>query len=293
MTQITMPYRRGQGCLNAFIIFDLRFAPDRYTESFVKAAHKLLVQVGDDDVLILRAGPSPTSLFMDVLEPDGSFAAFCGNGARVIAAYLESLEGPGHYAIVAGDTTRSITAHGGGRYSVEMGQTLFNPEESEFVQEADRFTTKNNTLWHIQIEELPSITWYFSQTGEPHLISFDKVSNEQLRDLGLIVNSEHYRDLFPQGINLNVAQKLSNNQISNITFERGVNRITQACGTGSTCSVMVASQCNQVNSPSIIVKTMGGEMTITYDRSLLTSVMSGPAELDSQIYEIIFKEEPL
>ncbi len=170
-----------------------------------------------------------------------------------------------------------------------MGQTLFDPQESEFT--LDGFNCSDNELWYIQFQEFPSVTWYFSQTGEPHLVTFDEFLDEQLRQLGLAVNAEGYQRLFPQGMSLNVVNKLNEDLLSVVTFERGVNRITKACGTGSTCSVAVASQRHIVGAPEITVQTRGGEMTIAYDRAQRTSVMTGPAELNAEKYELTVIEE--
>ncbi len=291
-----VPFMRGQGCFNTFIIIDLRQTPERYTNAFLKAAHQLLLEVGDDDVLILRRaqmGSPDRAVYMDVLEPDGSFASFCGNGARVVAAYLESQSGPGCYSLVTSETSRALTAHGNGLYSVAMGQTVCNPSESPFViSQPDTFISSESALCHIRFDELPEAMWYFSQTGEPHLITFDAVSHEQLDTLGIVINDYRYRSLFPQGMSLNVVEVLSNVALSVFTFERGVNRITQACGTGSTCSVAVASEQGLVDSSqSVTVRTSGGEMVITYDLDERTSVMTGPAVLNPEIYELIVTEE--
>lgn len=291
-----VPFMRGQGCFNTFIIFDLRRNPEWYTAPFMKAAHQLLLEVGDDDVLILRnaqMGASERMVHMDVLEPDGSLASFCGNGARVVAAYLELQSGPGSYSLITTETSRALTAHGNGLYSVAMGQTLYSPSESPFViQQADTFISSDSALHHIKFGELPEVTWYFSQTGEPHLITFDAVSLDQLATLGIVINGDSYRSLFPCGMSLNVVGVLHEVALSVSTFERGVNRITQACGTGSTCSVAVASEHGLIDSSQpVTVRTSGGEMVITYNLGERASVMTGPAELNPEIYELIVNEE--
>lgn len=291
-----IPYRRGHGCLNTFIIIDVRSNPGTHTNAFIAAAYTLLLQTGDDDVLILREAETATSVYMEVLEPDGSFASFCGNGARVVAAYLESQNGPGDYILVTQESSRAITAHGNGQYSVAMGKTLFDPRQSSLVASAhEHFSTEEGMLSFLEFKEAPEIRWYFSQTGEPHLITFASLSHEQLYELGMIINSECYRMLFPQGMSLNTVQILGNALISVITFERGVNRITKACGTGSTCSVAVASELRLVERKlvegfAITVQTMGGTMVITYNHSEWTSSMAGPAELDPCEYVLTITE---
>ncbi len=88
-TERSLPFWRGEGCLNTFIIFDLTAVPDIYNEQFLAQAHAQLIKEQVDDALILLPTYDPTMFVMKILEPDGSRASFCGNGARVIAAYLE------------------------------------------------------------------------------------------------------------------------------------------------------------------------------------------------------------
>jgi len=85
---LRIPYLYGDGCQNTFIIFDLLAYPHYFTDTFIENAHKALLREERDDALILLPTTDSDTVIMKVLEPDGSFANFCGNGARVIAAYL-------------------------------------------------------------------------------------------------------------------------------------------------------------------------------------------------------------
>lgn len=67
---------------------------------------------------------------------------------------------------------------------------------------------------------------------EPHLVTFDPISEKELFDLGEYVNRSQ-REHFPLGINLNQV-RIRDKGLEVVTFERGVNRITAACGTGAT-----------------------------------------------------------
>lgn len=85
---IRIPFWRGEGCANTFIVFDLIESPELFTEHFIQKALLALLEEGCDDALILLPTQEPATFIMKVLEPDGSFAQFCGNGSRVVAAYL-------------------------------------------------------------------------------------------------------------------------------------------------------------------------------------------------------------
>ena len=85
---IRILFWRGEGCANTFIVFDLIESPELFTEHFIQKALQALLDEGCDDALILLPTQEPATFIMKVLEPDGSFAQFCGNGSRVVAAYL-------------------------------------------------------------------------------------------------------------------------------------------------------------------------------------------------------------
>lgn len=110
-------------------------------------------------------------------------------------------------------------------------------------------------------------------TGEPHLVIFPDIdfSIPELSDyifsssaqwpakdrresfgtwlvehIGQYLNN-HYKTLFPAGINVNLARQQSASIVENRCFERGINRETLACGTGALGVAYVYSQINQLD----------------------------------------------
>ncbi len=108
-------------------------------------------------------------------------------------------------------------------------------------------------------------------TGEPHLVIFpdqdfsipeladyvfggqSKWSVQDRREsfgtwlvdhIGNQINSR-FRDIFPAGISVNLARRLKDDEIENRCFERGINRETLACGTGSLAVAYVFSHLHQ------------------------------------------------
>ncbi|UTW03582.1 diaminopimelate epimerase [Amphritea atlantica] len=110
-------------------------------------------------------------------------------------------------------------------------------------------------------------------TGEPHLVIFpdSNFSIPELADyvfgsseprafkdrresfgtwlvehIGQYFNN-HYKAMFPAGINVNFARQRGPAIIENRCFERGINRETLACGTGALAVAYVYSQISQLN----------------------------------------------
>ena len=108
-------------------------------------------------------------------------------------------------------------------------------------------------------------------TGEPHLVIFpdQDFSIPELADyvfggqaqwsvqdrresfgtwlvdhIGNQINSR-FRHIFPAGINVNLARRLNDGAIESRCFERGINRETLACGTGSLAVAYVSSHLNR------------------------------------------------
>jgi len=132
-------------------------------------------------------------------------------------------------------------------------------------------------VWPIRLQH-KDLLCYFTETSEPHLVLFDSLSSDELTAFGAYLNIER-RDLFPHGININQVAVLDNKTIRVWTYERGVNRITQACGTGSTSSAVLCYLLGKVQSTNIHVQTSGGTLVIAYEAQQNRSVLQGPAQI--------------
>lgn len=114
-------------------------------------------------------------------------------------------------------------------------------------------------------------------TGEPHLVIFPDTdfsipeladcifgSSEQgvltdrresfgtwlVEHIGQYFNN-HYKAMFPAGINVNLARQKGVGVIENRCFERGINRETLACGTGALAVAYIYSQISQLTPDTI------------------------------------------
>ncbi|GAK61431.1 diaminopimelate epimerase [Candidatus Vecturithrix granuli] len=279
-------YWLGEGCRNDFVIFDLLDEPETFSETFLNQAHQILMAERRDDALILlpeQVSSQQFRLKMIVLEPDRSIAAFCGNGARVVAAYLEQkyVRPFPQFFLAAHDGNHELFFLDHGLYGVDMLATKTNPALSQFVSESARSVFESRAHYE---QVLPvrfqnkDLLCYFTETSEPHLVLFDSLSSEEFTAFGAYVNNER-RDFFPLGININQISVLDPTTIAVQTYERGVNRITQACGTGSTSSAVLCYLLGKVQSMNIHVQTSGGALVIAYNAQQNRSVLQGPARV--------------
>lgn len=269
------------------MIFDLLDHPDAFSDTFLEQAYQVLLREQKDDALILlpeQISAHVLRLKMIVLEPDRSIAAFCGNGARVVAAYLEQkyAQTSPRFLLAAHDGDHELFFLDNGAYGVDMLATKTNPENSPFVSVSAQRLFEPMPPAHL---EAASLQWqaaqlrcYFTETSEPHLVVFDSLSSDDLTAFGAYLNYER-RDLFPQGMNVNQVEVLNTSTIAVQTYERGVNRITRACGTGSTSCAVLCALLGKVQSASIQVQTSGGTLVIAYNPPQHRAILQGPAAI--------------
>lgn len=270
----SLPYLRGEGCGNTFLIFDCLDASPEVIENTIKEAHQSLVRENRDDALILKTeyqNSEQIILSMIVLEPDNSIAEFCGNGARVISCFLQHKFGNQKlkYYLKTSQGMRRIWWKKN-TFFVDMGNTTFYLNTNKFLKPSlEKFTLGLG---------LRQFTFFWTETMEPHLVTFEDICEDELHDLGLYLN-RHQRHFFPLGINLNKAAITSTDSMSVLTYERGVNRITEACGTGATSCAMLAKALGHVKgNKSITISLKGGQIKIHPTHS--GAIMSGPAKIE-------------
>jgi diaminopimelate epimerase len=98
--------------------------------------------------------------------------------------------------------------------------------------------------------------------GNPHAVHFieEPVASFPLEALGPLVSNH---ELFPNGVNFEVARMLARDRIEARVWERGAGP-TLACGTGA-CATVVAARLAGLVDDWVVVRLPGGELTIEWD----------------------------
>lgn len=199
---------------------------------------------------------------MRIFNADGSEAKMCGNGIRCVGKYvydkgytdkthlsIETLSGIKHLTLqIVNGKVKAVT--------VDMGKAE--------AEKPITLTVDNDTVSLIPVS-----------VGNPHAVIFvDNIENAPLLALGPRI--EHHPD-FPDGVNVEFVQVLSDSELRMRVWERG-SGVTLACGTGACASVMAAVSkrfCNY--DVPVSVRLDGGtlKIQIAYDN---TVTMTGPAQ---------------
>ncbi|WP_066417985.1 diaminopimelate epimerase [Halorubrum aethiopicum] len=231
---------------------------------------------GADGVLFLEIGERyrPTRVVMTLVQPDGSTAAMCGNGARVVARWAHERTGDREFMIdTQAGTRRATVSADGSEATIEMGTPRFDPASVPVDRDEP-----------LVAEEIEGLTVTAVDTGVPHAVAFleggrDDSDGIDAVDLDAVAPPVRHAAVFPQGANVNLAAVVDAGGgdgrgrdgdgheapavIDQRTFERGVEGETRSCGTGAVAIVAVARRLGLIDGDTAVTRPPGGELRIT------------------------------
>jgi len=242
-------------------------------------------RVGADGVLFLDVDPttSPVRVTMTLVQPDGSVAAMCGNGARVAAVHAARATGAREVLIEtpAGDRHAVVQSDG---VTVEMGRPSFDPADVPLSADHD------GPLIEEAVEGL-SVTAV--NTGVPHAVAF--VDDVDDVDLEAVAPPVRHADVFPEGTNVTLASRVAIGDDATAgapgdpaafrqrTYERGVEGETLACGTGAVAVVAAAERTGRLDADGPVrVSPPGGDLVIVVPDDG-PATLTGPVEHEFEV----------
>lgn len=246
------------GLGNDFVVLDARVNTlPEMTPTVAKALADRCEGIGCDQVIVLE--PSQSGDFrMRIFNCDGGEVEACGNASRAVA-------------LLHGEPARVETGGGlialepaQGSASVDMGAPRFEWDAIPLAYAMDTFDMPVG--W--EALEAPTAV----NVGNPHAVFFVEDTNVvDLARLGPVIETD---PLFPQAINVNIAQVEGPDHIRLRVWERGAG-LTRACGTGACATAVAAIARGLVQSP-VRVTLPGGDLEIAWHRGG-TIRMTGPA----------------
>ncbi len=298
VTLTTVPFEKYHGTGNDFIIVDTEtFSGDRRQFARDHCDRESGVTVpssdrpGADGVLFLALDKDaqPHRVNMTLIQPDGSAAAMCGNGARCVAHWVYQRTDARECVIEtpAGDRTAQIQPDGE-TVTIGMGTPRFDAESVPLARSAELV----DEAAHAVVDTAESTLKITAvNTGVPHAVAF--VEEVDSRDLAASAEPIRHGDVFPEGANVNLATEIPPAELSESdstlesgdgyrvpvfqqrTFERGVEAETRSCGTGAVAIAAVAKRLGYTQGDCIRTRPPGGELTVRVpDRGSAT--LTGP-----------------
>ena len=228
--------------------------------------------IGADGLILIC--PSKVSDFkMEIYNSDGSVAGMCGNGIRCLGKYVYDYR-------LTGKETLSIETKSGIRNMhlqiqdgkacgamVDMGVPRLNAHSIPILSEKDlvindpiEVQKKNYRMTGISM-------------GNPHAVIFlEEINGISLEETG---RELEFHPRFPERANIEFCHVTARDRMEIRVWERGVGE-TLACGTGA-CAAVVASVLNDLTDEKVIVKLLGGELSVRWDRKVNHVFLEGPA----------------
>ena len=228
--------------------------------------------IGADGLILIC--PSKVSDFkMEIYNSDGSVAGMCGNGIRCLGKYVYDYR-------LTGKETLSIETKSGIRNMhlhiqdgkacgamVYMGVPRLNAHSIPILSEKDLVINDP-----IEVQEKNYRMTGISM-GNPHAVIFsEEINGISLEETG---RELEFHPRFPERANIEFCHVTARDRMEIRVWERGVGE-TLACGTGA-CAAVVASVLNDLTDEEVIVKLLGGELSVRWDRKVNHVFLEGPA----------------
>ena len=228
--------------------------------------------IGADGLILIC--PSKVSDFkMEIYNSDGSVAGMCGNGIRCLGKYVcdYRLTGKETLSIETKSGIRNMHLHiQDGKACgamVDMGVPRLNAHSIPILSEKDLVINDP-----IEVQEKNYRMTGISM-GNPHAVIFsEEINGISLEETG---RELEFHPRFPERANIEFCHVTARDRMEIRVWERGVGE-TLACGTGA-CAAVVASVLNDLTDEEVIVKLLGGELSVRWDRKVNHVFLEGPA----------------
>ena len=194
-------------------------------------------------------------------NPDGSRGEMCGNGARCICKYAFDKG-------VAGETM-TVQTDAGLIYGTRLGENYYrirlnNPGVVDLHCRPDAAYVELGSpgIPH-SVTEYPALIWTEKASLLPRFLAIRNATE------------------FPKAVNVNFFRRLNAETVRILTYERGVEDFTLACGTGSAAVAVALFLQGQLPNGKLTAKNPGGVLHITVqgqDGQITALYLEGPAE---------------
>lgn len=258
------PFVKMHGAQNHFVIVDARQREFLPTRNDIVEICDPQAGIGADQLIVIEPATNGADAFMRILNTDGREAEACGNATRCVAWILFEESGDDQVEIQTLAGVLSCHKVGDKQVSAAMGRASMKWQTVPLAKEHD-------TL-HLKIVSGDLRDPVAVSIGNPHAVFFvDDIDNVDVVSDAPPVQAN---ELFPNSVNVGVAQILSKKKMRLVVYERGVG-LTMACGSGACAAVFAAQKRGLTDSSMMQVELPGGIVTIEI-RADDTAVMTGP-----------------
>ena len=263
------PFIKMQGLRNHFIIVDARDGAWRPASDEAVRLCDPQIGVGADQIVVVeRPGPAGREkgalAFVRFWNVDGREAGACGNATRCVAWLLLEERAADEIRLETRAGVLKCRRVGAQRVSTGMGRISMDWRDIPLSEKRD--------TCHLDFEYGPLKDPVALNIANPHLVFFvDDIDDVDIEALAPAIQADA---LFPEQVNVGIAQMLSQSHMRLKVYERGAG-LTMACGSGACVAAFAALARGLTDSRRITVEQPGGalDIEILADGS---AVMTGP-----------------
>ena len=251
------------GAGNDFMVLDARGK----TLDFEDLAKKYCALTGADGFMAVDYADD-ADFTLHFYNSDGSRGEMCGNGSRCICRFAYDNGIAGETMVIHTDAGLVPGWHlSEDRYRVKLN----NPGVLDTARKADcAYVELGNPGVPHGVKEVPGLT-------------FDM--REDLREEAVALR---YDPAFPKGANINFYSWLGENEVRVLTYERGVEDYTLACGTGCGSVASTLFTLGKLPEGKLLCHCPGGHLQVTVgeNQGTIDSILlEGPATI-LKIYDL-------
>ena len=266
-----MRFTKMHGAGNDFVLINnmIEHIPEEKMSAVARRVCTRRLSVGADGAMFVDRAEAGGDYRMRFYNADGSLGEMCGNGARCIARY-------GYENGLAGEVQRIETTAGlvtGWRVSQRMYRVRLNDPSVIDPARAAGAGGKSFACGYVEL----------GCPGLPHAVveldDWDEWAEDALRELGRELRRH---PAFPKGANVTFVRKVGDNALKAVTFERGVEGFTLACGTGCGATAAIMTLRGAVSGRDTVIRMPGGELSVTLthrDGEVSDIFLTGPTNI--------------
>lgn len=253
-------YMNGAG--NDFMVIDGRCSEHDYSQLAPK-----LCAITNADGFMAVDNSSVADFKLHFYNSDGSRGEMCGNGARCICRFANEIG-------LAGDEMQIETDAG-----IVFGWRL----------DKQQYRVRLNNPGVLDLSRKGDIAYVeLGMPGVPHAVR--EYEGDLWSDADLLkgeMRNLRYDPAFPKGANVNYYSWIHENEVRVLTFERGVEDFTLACGTGCGSISSVLKIKGLLPDGKLTLHNRGGVLRVEVcgDQCIDSLFLEGPTEI-VQTYDV-------
>lgn len=250
-----MRFWKMNGAGNDFII--LNNIEEKLDHNLFPAIARTLchrhLSIGADGFMVVEAPQQGGDYRMLFYNSDGSVGEMCGNGARCICRY-------GYENGLAGEEQTVETDSG-----VVTGKRI--DQRNYRIRLTDPTVIRLDYPVEAAGKPWPCSYIELGDPGLPHaVVPYPGLKDKTMDELRTLGRSLRWHPAFPKGANVNFCDVTGPDQVVELTYERGVEDFTYACGTGTGSMVLALTLKGLVSGEDVVVTVPGGTLRVTVDR---------------------------